>query len=166
MSPGKLPHAKRFNVQKDERTDRLPVTGEGGGGGSTRARRSERKRSRLMTILYIRISSSFSLSLQFLSFVFLPSDFCAREGRERVPLGPLSVIAFLNSMLVAPRGEWGKNFSSNAWRKERKGQGLSRKGGGGSRSSGQDGRIRSNFLYSFSFSSALGLGWPITWRQI
>lgn len=128
MSPGKLPHAKRFNVQKDERTDRLPVTGGGGGGGSTRARRSERKRSRLMTILYIRISSSFSLSLQFLSFVFLPSDFCAREGRERVPLGPLSVIAFLNSMLVAPRGEWGKNFSSNAWRKERRGQGLSRKG--------------------------------------
>lgn len=166
MSPGKLPHAKRFNVQKDERTDRLPVTGGGGGGGSTRARRSERKRSRLMTILYIRISSSFSLSLQFLSFVFLPSDFCAREGRERVPLGPLSVIAFLNSMLVAPRGEWGKNFSSNAWRKERRGQGLSRKGGGGSRSSGQDGRIRWNFLFSFSFSSALGLGWPITWRQI
>ena len=39
-------------------------------------------------------------------------------------------------------------------------------GGGGSRSSGQDGRIRSNFLFSFSFSSALGLGWPITWRQI
>lgn len=27
-------------------------------------------------------------------------------------------------------------------------------------------RIRSNFLFSFSFSSALGLGWPITWRQI
>lgn len=34
MSPGKLPHAKRFNVQKDERTDRLPVTGGGGGGGA------------------------------------------------------------------------------------------------------------------------------------
>lgn len=36
MSPGKLPHAKRFNVQKDERTDRLPVTGGGGGGGGAR----------------------------------------------------------------------------------------------------------------------------------
>lgn len=31
MSPGKLPHAKRFNVQKDERTDRLQEEEEEGG---------------------------------------------------------------------------------------------------------------------------------------
>lgn len=68
-----------------------------------------------------------------------------------MPLGPLSVIAFLNSMLVAPRGERGKNFSSNAWRKERRGEGLSRKGGGGSRSSGQD-SIELSFFFFFFFS--------------
>lgn len=116
MTPGKLPHAKRLNVQKDERTS----YDERGGGSEKDV--SWRRCSRLMTTLYIRISpgclllSPFSILLTPLpgnvvsfhsTFLRLPSFHSPTSVRFRrwVPLGPLSVIAFLNSMLVALRGE-------------------------------------------------------------
>lgn len=92
------------------------------GGGHASKTKRETKRSRLMTILYIRIS--LSLSNPYLSFFFSSILLCTGR-RGRVPLGPLSVIAFLNSMLVAPR----KNFPSKMHPRKKEGltlEGLTR----------------------------------------
>lgn len=65
MTPGKLPHAKRFNVQKDER-GRTPVTEERG-----RAREQDEARDEAQPLNDHSVHPYLSLSLQSLSFVFL-----------------------------------------------------------------------------------------------
>lgn len=65
MTPGKLPHAKRFNVQKDER-GRTPVTEERG-----RAREQDEARDEAQPLNDHPVHPYLSLSLQSLSFVFL-----------------------------------------------------------------------------------------------
>lgn len=65
MTPGKLPHAKRFNVQKDER-GRTPVTEERG-----RAREQDEARDEAQPLNDHPVHPYLSLSLQSLSLVFL-----------------------------------------------------------------------------------------------
>lgn len=78
MTPGKLPHAKRFNVQKDER-GRTPVTEERG-----RAREQDEARDEAQPLNDHPVHPYLSLSLSnpYLSFFFSSILLCTgrREG--------------------------------------------------------------------------------------
>lgn len=78
MTPGKLPHAKRFNVQKDER-GRTPVTEERG-----RAREQDEARDEAQPLNDHPVHPYLSLSLQSLSLVFLllHTSLYGRKGGE------------------------------------------------------------------------------------